>query len=82
MTLLKYCSNVSFLLLMLLENTLRIAFFFAVLLTQVNERSVVNEIYVPNFLYPLITCTCLVFFYQKNITVRKQKRQTSSVLTL
>jgi len=37
MTLLKYCSNVSFLLLMLLENTLRIAFFFAVRLTQVND---------------------------------------------
>jgi len=31
---------------------------------RVNGRRVVNEIYAPNFVYPLLTCTYLVYFNQ------------------
>jgi len=37
----------------------------------VNERRGVNEISVLNFLYPLITCLCLVFLYLKRISNRE-----------
>ena len=38
----------------------RVNEFFA----RVNERRGLNEIYAPNFLYPLVPCICLVFFSQ------------------
>jgi len=37
----------------------------------VNARGEMNEIYVPNFSYPLVTRICLVFFYPKHINNRE-----------
>jgi len=48
---------------------------------RVNERIGVNEMSVPNFLYPLVTCICFAFLTQ-NLSAIVNKSQTSSVLTL